>query len=104
VNITYGKYDFSGIESRSGFLKLALLSKVKEQLTSSTVIQYKVQLFLRLKGHVHADNERMLNISKHTSFSLCVLDLIPLDNVVFFEDLKSVHGVGFQLVNKKHFA
>ncbi len=67
---------FCGVETRPAFRKATFAAKMEEQLTSTAVVQHKVQFAGILECVPHTHNERVGNLAQDGAFSLCVLHLV----------------------------
>lgn len=77
---------------------------MEEELPTGTVIEYKEQFLLGLKGHVHTNNERVSNVTKNAAFSIRVFNLVSLDDVLLAKNFQRVNFIRLVFTNKEDFA
>lgn len=104
MHVADGEDDFGRVKLGPLLLEPALLAQVKEELSAGAVVEHKVQLVLRLEGHVHADNEWVPHVPQDAALGLRVLHLIPLDDVVLSKDFQRVCLVGLDFSHEEHLA
>lgn len=104
VDVTYGEGDFCRIKACPRFREPSFLAEMEKEFPAGAVIEDKIELIARLKGHVHADNEAVLDVSQDTAFRVGMLDLVALDDVLLAQNFESVNVRGAVFADEKDFA
>lgn len=102
VHVLQCQGDLRRIEPSSGFREFTKLTEVEEELPPSTVIQDKIQLILGLKRHIQAHDEGVLDIAQYIPLGLCMLHLIPLNDILLLQHFHGINLAGITLTHQEH--
>jgi hypothetical protein len=92
------------IEDCSIFTEPAQMSQVEKEFTTTAVVQNDVEFFRILESKLQLNDKRVRNTFQNSPFRLRPLHLIPLSNLIFFQNFHGKQRLCFLMPHEHYFA
>mmetsp|Transcript_21201 Transcript_21201/g.46764 ORF Transcript_21201/g.46764 Transcript_21201/m.46764 type:complete len:209 (-) Transcript_21201:162-788(-) len=93
VKVRNAEQDLRAVETTPRLRETTCAAQVVEELSARAKLKHEVELRWRLKGIVQVDDEGMCHSLQDVPLGLRVLNLVPLQDVVFPEHLHGIDGL-----------